>query len=94
MSGIRVFPSRIGGPVNARNILLQTGFGVIFALPYASPRRYSMQKNDRAFAQHWEELVALASNESDSQKLFLLRQEILQLLEERESKAKRKAVAG
>jgi hypothetical protein len=53
-----------------------------------------MQKNDRAFARHWEELVALASNESDSQKLFLLRQEILQLLEERESKAKRKAAAS
>ena len=53
-----------------------------------------MQKDDRTFARYWEELVTLAFNESDSQKRSLLTQEILQLLEERESKPKRKAAAA
>ena len=53
-----------------------------------------MQKDDRTFARHWEELVTLASNESDSQKLAMLTEEILQLLADRESNAKRKAVAA
>jgi hypothetical protein len=60
----------------------------------ASPRGgYSMQKDDRTFARHWEDLVTLASNESDSQKRALLAQELLQLLEH-ESKLKRRAAAA
>ena len=53
-----------------------------------------MQKDDRTFARHWEELVTLASNESDYQKLCLLTQEILQLLEERQHKPKPRAAAA
>jgi hypothetical protein len=52
-----------------------------------------MQKDDRTFARHWEDLVTLASNESDSQKRALLAQELLQLLEH-ESKLKRRAAAA
>jgi hypothetical protein len=50
-----------------------------------------MQTDERRFARQWDELVALASSENDPQKLALLSKELVQLLQERESKPKRRA---
>jgi hypothetical protein len=53
--------------------------------------RCRMQTDERRFARQWDELVALASSENDPQKLALLSKELVQLLQERESKPKRRA---
>ena len=53
-----------------------------------------MQRDERRFARQWDELLTLASSESDPQKLALLREELVHLLQEWEREPNRRAAVA